>query len=96
MNEIHIPISDFCTHEKIEFTFVSELIDEGLIRVITVNETRCVTDAEIPQIKRYARMYRELGVNVAGLDVIRHLHEQMAAMRGEMERLEEKVRRLER
>lgn len=45
------------------------------------------TDAEIARVRLIRRLVADLGVNLAGADVILHMREQLLALHAELERL---------
>jgi len=48
---------------------------------------RLFSDADVERLRAIKRLVEDLGVNLAGAEVILHMREQMDAMRREMERL---------
>ncbi len=48
---------------------------------------RLFSDADVDRLRSIKRLVEDLGVNLAGAEVILHMREQMDAMRREMERL---------
>lgn len=48
---------------------------------------RLFSDADVDRLRAIKRLVEDLGVNLAGAEVILHMREQMEVMRREMERL---------
>ena len=68
---------------------------EGLIQPSrTQGRMRLYSQRDIDRIKMILRLTRELGVNLAGVDIILRLKEQMEAMEQEIEALREELTRL--
>ncbi len=66
---------------------------KGLIRPSrTVGRTRMYSDEDVDEIRRILRLTRDLGVNLAGLEVILKMRRQMLAMQEELEELAGYVR----
>lgn len=69
---------------------------EGLISPSrTEGKTRLYSQKDIDRIKTILRLTRELGVNLAGVDIILRLKEQMAQMEKEIEYLRNELKKYE-
>ncbi|MRI58928.1 MAG: MerR family transcriptional regulator [Epsilonproteobacteria bacterium] len=69
---------------------------EGLISPSrTEGKTRLYSQKDIDRIKTILRLTRDLGVNLAGVDIILRLKEQMQEMEEEIERLRSEIKRYE-
>ena len=67
---------------------------EGLIKPArTSGNTRLYGEDEIRKLEMILTLTRDLGVNLAGVEVILNMREQMERMQGEVDRLLEFVRR---
>ncbi len=65
---------------------------EGLITPSrTEGKTRLYSQKDIDRIKTILRLTRDLGVNLAGVDIILRLKEQMEEMENEIERLKKEI-----
>ena len=59
---------------------------KGLIRPSrTVGRTRMYSDEDVEEIRRILRLTRDLGVNLAGVEIILRMRRQMMAMHEELE-----------
>ena len=69
---------------------------EGLITPSrTEGKTRLYSQKDIDRIKTILRLTRELGVNLAGVDIILRLKEQMEEMEKEIEMLRSELQKYE-
>ena len=67
---------------------------EGLIKPARSNgNTRLYDEEAIRRLEIILTLTRDLGVNLAGVEVILHMREQMERMQGEVDRLLEFVKR---
>ena len=67
---------------------------EGLIQPErSAGNTRLYDDATLKRLETILTLTREMGVNLAGVEVILHLREQMERMEQELRRLSEMVER---
>jgi len=70
---------------------------DGLIKPSrTQGRMRLYSQRDIDRMKVILRLSRELGVNIAGIDIILRLKEQMEEMEQEIERLKEELRAVNR
>ena len=61
---------------------------KGLIRPSrTVGRTRIYSEENVEEIRRILRLTRDLGVNLAGVEIILKMRRQMLAMQEELEEL---------
>ena len=67
---------------------------EGLIKPVrSAGNTRLYDEESIRRLEIILTLTRDLGVNLAGVEVILHMREQMERMQGEVDRLLEFVKR---
>ncbi len=67
---------------------------KGLVRPSrTVGRTRMYSVEDVEDIRRILRLTRDLGVNLAGVEIILKMRRQMLAMQEELEELATYVRR---
>jgi MerR family transcriptional regulator/heat shock protein HspR len=67
---------------------------KGLIRPSrTTGRTRLYSAEDVEDIRRILRLSRDLGVNLAGVEIILRMRRQMKAMQDELEALASHVRR---
>ena len=53
----------------------------------TRGNVRLYTDRDIEQLKRIQRLMEDLGVNLAGVEIVLHMREQILSLRAEVEAL---------
>ena len=68
-----IEVPRLCEEYKIEHSFVTELQDKGVIEVITIEQRLFLHHDYIPVFEKVMRLYRDLHINVEGIDVILNL-----------------------
>lgn len=67
---------------------------KGLIRPSRTNgRTRMYSQEDVEDVRRIIRLSRDLGVNLAGVEIILKMRRQMQAMQEELEELASYVRR---
>lgn len=68
-----IPADEFCAIHNIDFSFIQNLGETGLIEIKTIEETGFIPVSLVPDLERMVRLYSELDINIEGIDTIFHL-----------------------
>ena len=79
-----ILIEEYCKNSRIESSFVSLLINEGLIDVQVANGQMYLYESQLAELDRFANLYYDLSVNVEGIDIIHNLLKKMENMEKEL------------
>ncbi len=87
-----ISTDEFCVHHNIEFSFIRNLCDFGLLETVTVKETQFITEDQLEKLERMLRLHRELDINVEGIDTIDHLLARMNDLQNEVISLRNRLR----
>lgn len=91
-----IAVHEFCTHHRVEVSFVQALVSSGLVEIVTLENTGYVNRDQLPQLERLVRFHYDMDINVEGIEAIHHLLEQIKAMQGELKTLKRRLRIYER
>lgn len=86
-----IPAGTCCTHYNIEYTFLQSLQEAGLIEIHTIEAQSFLPESQLGELEQYTRLYRELEINVAGIDAIAHLLRRMQALQEELSSLRQRL-----
>jgi MerR HTH family regulatory protein len=86
-----IPAKEFCESHHLEFSFIYILEQYGLVEITTIEQTVYLPVSQLPQAERIARMHNELGINIEGIDAIKHLLQRVEEMQHEIARLKNKL-----
>ena len=92
MQDEFIIINDYCKHSNVEPDFILMLNEDGLIDIKMINETSCFPASQLSEIERYAHLYYDLSINIAGIDAIRHLLKRMENMQMRIRQLENELK----
>ncbi|MRJ07755.1 hypothetical protein EDL98_10755 [Ornithobacterium rhinotracheale] len=88
----YIKISDYCKNTQIEHTFISDLHNEGILALQQIDEEDCIEEDRLEELEKYSRWHYDLGVNLAGIDAMRHMLQRMQQMEREIQSLKNSLR----
>lgn len=88
-----IPVSEFCESHKVEIEIVQRLNDYGLIEIVSRQDTFFIPDHQVKRLEKTLVFYRDLDINLEGIDAIFNLLEQMESMQNRIIELENKLQR---
>ncbi|OAV42581.1 chaperone modulator CbpM [Lewinella sp. 4G2] len=66
----YITVQQFCAFHQCEVIILNEFVDHGIFELQTQGEAQVIPEPQLPRIERALRLYRDLGVNAAGIDII--------------------------
>ena len=72
-----------------------EFADFGLISIFMEKDESYIELQELERLKRITRLYKNLGVNKEGIEIILSMRSRIVDLQGEVDRLNRKVERLE-
>ncbi|XLS30665.1 chaperone modulator CbpM [Flavobacteriaceae bacterium M23B6Z8] len=92
----YINIEEFCLRHEIEETFIDALRDYELIKIeVHQDQQKYIHREELSELERMVRLYRELGVNPEGIQIIQQLLQKIERHQRELQRLRNKLSRFE-
>ncbi|WP_411274149.1 chaperone modulator CbpM [Daejeonella sp.] len=87
-----ISTDEFCVHHNIEFSFIRNLCEFGLLETVKIEKTEFVTKDQLEKLERMLRLHRELDINLEGIDAIDHLLDRMHHLQSEIIALRNRLR----
>ena len=87
-----ISASEFCVYHNIEFAFISDLKEFGLVETVSLQQVDYIPEDQIEKLEKMIRLHRELEINLEGIDTIAHLLERMNQLQEEVTRLKNRLR----
>lgn len=87
MEKKYIKITEYCNHTKVEHTFISTLKKEGILTIEVINDEDCIKEEELDNLEMFSRWYYDLGINVEGIDAMRHMLAKIHRLNKEMDTL---------
>ncbi len=82
-----IAANEFCIYHNIEPSFIYSLQQSGLIEITVVEEKPFVEESELPQLEKLVRLYREMDINLEGIETITYLLQRMNEMQRQIVQL---------
>ena len=90
--ETLISADEFCIYHNIEFSFMRNLQEYGMIEMITHQEVNYIPEGELEKLERILRLHQDLEINMEGIDTITHLLQKISRMQAEITLLRNKLR----
>lgn len=87
-----ISTDDFCVHHNIEFSFIRNLQEFGLLETISVNKIDYIPEDQLEKLERMLRLHQDLEINLEGIDTIDHLLQKMSDLQQEVIVLRNRLR----
>ena len=92
MPEHLIPADEFCTHYKIEYSFISSLQQYGLLETKTIDKTTFIDEEHLQNLEKFVRLHYDLDINLEGIEAIIYLLNRVKNMQEEIIELKNKLR----
>lgn len=79
-----ISTDEFCSHYKVEYSFIHSLHEHGLIEITTVDEHSFIDHENLKNIEKLVRLHYELDINLEGIEAITWLLNRVKNMQEEI------------
>lgn len=87
-----VSTDEFCIHHNIEFSFIRNLCDFGLLETVSVQKMDYIPEGEIEKLERMLRLHKELDINLEGIDTIDHILARVNQLQKEVADLKNRLR----
>jgi len=87
-----ISIDKFCVHHNIEFSFIRNLGDFGLIETVSIEKVDYIQEDQLEKLERMLRLHKELDINMEGIDTIDHLLSRIHKLQDQVITLQNRLR----
>ena len=85
-------ITTYCTLHGVEHSFITSLREEGLINITVENDDEYIEEEQLPDLEIYTRWHHDMGINIEGIDAIRHLVHKMRDLQAELNSLKARLK----
>ncbi|HEX8277573.1 MAG TPA: chaperone modulator CbpM [Segetibacter sp.] len=89
-NEL-ILAEEFCTHYKIQLSFINNLNQFGLIEITSVEEKPYIPQSQLQKLEQIIRLHDDLDLNLEGIDAITHLLDRVKSLQTEIAGLKNRL-----
>lgn len=90
--QVLISADEFCTFHNIEFSFMRNLQEFGMIEIVSSQQGNYIPESQLEKLERILRLHHDLEINLEGIDAITHLLKRVDQMQSEIIRLQNKLR----
>ena len=87
-----ILIQQICTYHEIEFSFIHELNELGLIEIQNIEDDKYIHVNQLKDVEKMIRMHRELNINLEGIDAIYNLQQRIDQLEEELIKAKNKLK----
>lgn len=87
MERRYIKITEYCKQTNVEKNFISELNQEGIIQLKIRDDDDYLDEEFLADLEMFSRWYYDLGINLAGIDAMRHLLNRIEKLQEEIQSL---------
>ena len=87
-----ISTDEFCIHHNIEFSFIRNLQEFGLLEVVSVQKVQYIPEDQLEKLERMLRLHKDLEINTEGIDTIGHLIDKIQDLQEEVINLKNRLR----
>ncbi|HEY8687945.1 MAG TPA: chaperone modulator CbpM [Chitinophagaceae bacterium] len=91
MPEHLISTDEFCSHYKVEYSFITALQQNGLIEIITIDQHSFIDHDHLINVERLVRLHYDLDINLEGIEAITYLLNRVKNMQAEIIALKNKL-----
>ncbi len=77
-------IIDICQAHRLEITFIHELHQNGLIKIIVQEEQDYIDEEQLPLIEKFSNWHYDLELNVQGIEVVTRLLDRIEQLQQEI------------
>lgn len=84
MKKDGIQIELFCEFHNVDIQTVYSFVKKGFVEVVKKEEYTFIPESDVENLERCIRLTNDLGVNMAGLEVIHNMRSRMIELRREL------------
>ena len=79
-----ILVTQFCSHQEVEVSFIDALHEFGLIEVVVAADHKYLPQNQLGDVEKMIRLHYELDINLEGIDVIANLLNRITDLQTEL------------
>ena len=86
-----ILVETVCNHYQLQFSFIEQLEEIGLISLVRENEVVFISEEKVSDLEKVLRIHEELNVNLEGIDIILNLLDRVGSLQSELNEAKQKL-----
>ena len=86
----------FCFNHKIDYQFIEQLHQHGLIEITEESEMIYIPEDQLPELEKMVRLHFDMDINLEGIETIHYLLQRMEALQKEITALRNRLHFYER
>jgi len=87
-----IQIKQFCLYHEIDNSFITQLHNYGLVKIVILEEDEYFQPEQLPAVEKMIRLHYDLKINFEGIDVIANLLNKIEALQQNLTTTQNKLR----
>lgn len=87
-----IQIKQFCLYHEIDNSFITQLHNYGLVKIVILEEDEYFQPEQLPAVEKMIRLHYDLKINFEGIDVIANLLTKIEALQQNLTATQNKLR----
>ena len=91
MKPNYIKITEYCNYTNTENTFITSLNEEVILKIEVIDNEDFIEEDQLPELEMFSRWYYDLGINLEGIDAMRHMIKRINSMNDELNDLRRKI-----
>ncbi|MFH6997097.1 chaperone modulator CbpM [Flavobacterium sp. FlaQc-57] len=91
-NKDLIQIKQFCLYHEIENSFITELHNFGLVKIVILEEDEYLQPEQLPAVEKMIRLHYDLKINIEGIDAIANLLNKIEVLQQNLTATQNKLR----
>ncbi|QHV98721.1 chaperone modulator CbpM [Spirosoma endbachense] len=86
-----ISVTEFCVHHHIEVAFVHLLEQQGLVEIITIEQTIYLEPTQLGRLEKLVRLHQDLDIHPDDLDIVSDLLERVESLQNQLTQLQNRL-----
>ncbi len=86
-----ISVHEFCRYHQLDITFVQMLDQQGLVEIITVEQTLYIQPEQVARLEKLTRLHQDLEIQANDLDIVSELVERIENLQEQVAQLRNRL-----
>lgn len=86
-----ISVYEFCRYHQLDITFVQMLGQQGLVEIITVEQSLYIQPEQVARLEKLTRLHQDLAIQPDDLDIVSELVERIESLQEQVAQLRNRL-----